>query len=137
MIIGTGMAMGQYEALFATLDLRFATTVPSPLLALAIEQFGWHAACMGYGILLMVAVAPLYLWVLPAGHHKQASKSTPNLNTTIVDRRLYLVLGSIFALGASLVCLATCVLPMRSMMSRFALHVRPFRASAKVFSNLI
>lgn len=116
-IIGTGMAMGLYEALFATLGALyaeragraitgitlisgFATTVTWPLLALAIEQFGWRAACMGYGILLIVAVAPLYLWVLPAGQHKQASKSAPTSITAIVDRRLYLLLTSIFALGA-------------------------------------
>ena len=116
-IIGTGMAMGLYEALFATLGALyaeragraitgitlisgFATTVTWPLLALAIEHFGWRTACMGYGILLMVVVAPLYLWVLPAGQHKHVSKSAPACTTTSVDRRLYLLLTSIFALGA-------------------------------------
>lgn len=116
-VIGTGMAMGLYEALFATLGALyaeragkvitgitlisgFATTVTWPLLALAIEQFGWRMTCMGYGILLMIVVAPLYLWVLPARQHQQTSKSVPASPTVTVDRRLYLLLTSIFALGA-------------------------------------
>ncbi len=83
-IIGAGMAMGLYEALFATLGALyaeragraitgitlisgFATTVTWPVVALAIEQLGWRTACTAYALVLIVAVAPLYLWVLPAG----------------------------------------------------------------------
>lgn len=117
MIIGTGMAMGLYEALFATLGALyaeragraitgitlisgFATTLTWPLLALAIEQFDWRMACMGYGILLIIAVAPLYLWVLPAVERPHVSKSARTSTTAVVDRRLYLLLTGIFALGA-------------------------------------
>ncbi|PYB78192.1 MFS transporter [Pseudomonas sp. LB-090624] len=116
-VIGAGMAIGLYEALFATLGALyaeragraitgitlisgFATTITWPLVAFAIEQFGWRVTCNAYALMLIVVVAPLYLWVLPAGSH--GSKSKPALAATdvSVDRRLYLLLMWIFAIGA-------------------------------------
>ncbi|MNO42092.1 Major Facilitator Superfamily protein [compost metagenome] len=116
-VIGAGMAMGLYEALFATLGALyaeragkaitgitlisgFATTLTWPVVALVIEQFGWRTACMAYAVLLIVVVAPLYLWILPAGPHKEQAKSAPAPLHMEVDRRLYLLLTWIFALGA-------------------------------------
>lgn len=54
----------------------------------------------GYALVLIVAVAPLYLWVLPAGqpaHKAQGATATSDLP---VDRRLYWLLTAIFAIGA-------------------------------------
>lgn len=116
-IIGAGMAMGLYEALFATLGALyaeragraitgitlisgFATTVTWPVLALAIEQLGWRTACMAYALVLIVAVAPLYLWVLPAGQPRQKAQSITAVADQPVHRRLYWLLTAIFAIGA-------------------------------------
>ncbi len=116
-IIGAGMAMGLYEALFATLGALyaeragraitgitlisgFATTVTWPVLALAIEQLGWRTACMAYALVLIVAVAPLYLWVLPAGQPRQKAQSMTAVADQPVHRRLYWLLTAIFAIGA-------------------------------------
>lgn len=116
-IIGAGMALGLYEALFATLGALygeragraitgitlisgFATTITWPVVALAIEQLGWRTACTAYAALLIVVVAPLYLWVLPAGPQVAKTQRSATGDTGKVDRRLYLLLIWIFALGA-------------------------------------
>lgn len=116
-IIGAGMAIGLYEALFATLGALyaeragraitgitlisgFATTVTWPLMAFAIEQFGWRTTCTAYALMLIVVVAPLYLQVLPAGQHLAANKPAVAVTEVSVDRRLYLLLVWIFAFGA-------------------------------------
>ena len=83
------MALGLYEALFAalgslygeragsastgiTLVSGFATTLSWPAVALVIEHVGWRTTCVAYGVLLVIVVAPLYLWVLARGtRHSQ------------------------------------------------------------------
>ncbi|WVM69505.1 MFS transporter [Pseudomonas putida] len=116
-VIGVGMAIGLYEALFATLGALyaeragraitgitlisgFATTITWPLVAFAIEQLGWRVTCTAYALMLIVVVAPLYLWVLPAGPHSSTSKPAVAATDVSVDRRLYLLLVWIFAIGA-------------------------------------
>lgn len=116
-IIGAGMAMGLYEALFATLGALyaehagraitgitlisgFATTVIWPVVALAIGHFGWRTTCLVYAVILIVVVAPLYLWVLPAVQYKAVRKSEAVKPNASVNRRLYLLLTWTFALGA-------------------------------------
>lgn len=115
-IIGVGMAAGLYEALFATLGALyaeraakaitgitlisgFATTLSWPLVALAIEHAGWRAACAGYALLLLLAT-PLYLKVLPRGGKAARGTGATEQSSASVDRRLYLLLTWIFALGA-------------------------------------
>nr|WP_083285053.1 MFS transporter [Pseudomonas sp. NBRC 111139] len=116
-VIGVGMAIGLYEALFATLGALyaeragsaitgitlisgFATTITWPLVAFGIEQFGWRVTCTAYALMLIVVVAPLYLWVLPAGPHGATSKPVAAATDVSVDRRLYWLLMWIFAIGA-------------------------------------
>ncbi|MDH0704962.1 MFS transporter [Pseudomonas sp. GD03862] len=116
-VIGVGMAIGLYEALFATLGALyaeragraitgitlisgFATTITWPLVAFAIEQFGWRVTCTAYAVMLIVVVAPLYLWVLPAGPHGATSKPVAAATDVSVERRQYLLLMWIFAIGA-------------------------------------
>ncbi|MFJ3448382.1 MFS transporter [Pseudomonas sichuanensis] len=115
-IIGIGMAAGLYEALFATLGALygeragraitgitlisgFATTLSWPLVALAIEHLGWRATCMGYALVLLLST-PLYLKVLPAGGRQHLGKCASAQGSPAVDRRQYLLLVWIFALGA-------------------------------------
>ncbi|QYX55101.1 MFS transporter [Pseudomonas sp. S07E 245] len=116
-VIGVGMAIGLYEALFATLGALyaeragraitgitlisgFATTITWPLVAFAIEQLGWRVTCTAYALMLIVVVAPLYLWVLPAGLNGTESKTVVAASDVSIDRRLYLSLMWIFAIGA-------------------------------------
>ncbi|HKS11885.1 MAG TPA: MFS transporter [Pseudomonas sp.] len=117
MIIGVGMACGLYETLFSTLGALyaeragkaitgitlisgFATTLSWPLVAFAIEHIGWRAACVGYALILLLVVAPLYLWVLPAGGRLGKRAATAVKEGASMDRRVFLLLTWIFALGA-------------------------------------
>ncbi|MFJ4394418.1 MFS transporter [Pseudomonas sp. NPDC089396] len=116
-VIGVGMAAGLYEALFSTLGALyaeqagkaitgitlisgFATTLSWPVVALAIEQMGWREACVAYAAVLLVIVAPLYLWVLPRGGRLPPRQRTAEQGTGGVDKRMYRLLVWIFALGA-------------------------------------
>ena len=116
-VIGVGMAMGLYEALFATLGglygegagkaitgitliAGFASTLSWPLVALAIEHLGWRVTCVYYALLLIVGVAPLYWRVLPAGGRVEVRRQQQNADAPEVERSLYLLLTSLFAIGA-------------------------------------
>jgi len=116
-VIGVGMAMGLYEALFATLGglygdgagkaitgitliAGFASTLSWPTVALAIEHLGWRMTCVCYAIVLLLVVAPLYWRVLPPGGRVEVRKSQEKNADTGVDRPLYLLLTAMFAIGA-------------------------------------
>lgn len=117
-VIGIGMAMGLYEALFATLGglygegagkaitgitliAGFASTLSWPAVALGIEHIGWRATCVCYALLLLVVVAPLYWRVLPEGGRvERPARSQAQASTMGVERSLYLMLTSMFAIGA-------------------------------------
>ncbi|MCF5424743.1 MFS transporter [Pseudomonas syringae] len=115
-VIGIGMAAGLYVALFSTLGALyaeragraitgitlisgFATTLTWPLVASAIEHVGWRATCVGYAVLLLLS-SPLYLKVLPEGGRLRQARGTSEQSNPPVDRRVYLLLIWIFALGA-------------------------------------
>lgn len=83
-VIGVGMALGLYDALFAALGTRygyqakaaivqvtlisgFCTTVVWPALAWAVAHAGWRGTCAGYGVLLVLVIWPLYKVALPTG----------------------------------------------------------------------
>lgn len=116
-VIGVGMAMGLYEALFATLGALyaegagraitgvtliagFASTLSWPTVALMIEQLGWRQACVLYAVVLLLVVAPLYWKVLPPGGQLAERKAQAGEAGEGIDRRLYLLLTTIFAIGA-------------------------------------
>jgi predicted MFS family arabinose efflux permease len=116
-VIGVGMALGLYEALFAalgaaygeragsaitgvTLISGFATTLSWPAVALAIEHLGWRDTCLAYGVLLVMVVAPAYFWALPRGGVPRAKSNVAVEQPLSIDSRTYLLLTLIFALGA-------------------------------------
>lgn len=116
-VIGIGMALGLYEALFAslgalygeragsaitgvTLISGFATTLSWPAVAFVIEHFGWRNTCLGYAGLLVIAVAPIYLWVLPRSTGSLTKSNALVDENLSIDRCLYALLTVIFALGA-------------------------------------
>src|SRR3712207_3891576 len=82
-VLGLGMAMGLYEAAFATLGTLygraarrpitvvtllagFASTVGWPMSAALLPLLGWRGTCLAYAALLLLVVLPLYL-LLPRG----------------------------------------------------------------------
>ena len=82
-----------------TLISGFATTLTWPAVAWLIEQVGWRYTCIGYAILLVLAT-PLYLKVLPQVRRLEVRAATTPVDSNGLDRRLYLRLIWIFALGA-------------------------------------
>lgn len=116
-VIGVGMAMGLYDALFATLGALyaegagraitgvtliagFASTLSWPTVALLVEQLGWRPACVVYALVLLLVVAPLYWRVLPPGGQGTGHKAQTGEEGGGVDRALYGLLTTIFAIGA-------------------------------------
>jgi MFS family permease len=82
-VVGFGMALGLYEAAFATLGMLFgraarrpitlvtlfagfASTVGWPMTAALLPALGWRGTCLAYAALHLVAILPLYL-ALPRG----------------------------------------------------------------------
>ncbi len=110
-IVGAGMGAGLYDPAFATLGRLygaqargaitqvtlfggFASTVCWPLTALMQTHLGWRGACLGLAAILLLAVLPLYLLVLPDDpapaaprDHAQAAEPPP-----LPHRRLALAL---------------------------------------------
>lgn len=126
-VIGAGMAMGLYDALFAALGKRygatagksfiyislisgFCTTVIWPLLTLLLGQFGWRGTLLIYAAVLLLIILPVYRWAL-SGHERQAPRSTAPLpeedtNPPIGSRVYYLVMinltiGAVLLTGIS------------------------------------
>ena len=97
LITGVGMAMGLYDAAFATLGrllgrsarssitgvtllAGFASTIGWPLTALLENEFGWRVACGAWAILHIVIGLPLNARLPKAGdsvNHSNDEKSAP------------------------------------------------------------
>lgn len=97
LVIGIGMAMGLYDAAFATLGrllgrsarssitgvtllAGFASTIGWPLTALLESELGWRAACGAWAILHIVIGLPLNARLPRAGdstHYPDDEKSAP------------------------------------------------------------
>lgn len=118
-IIGVGMAMGLYDALFATLGTLyggaarraitsitlisgFCTTLVWPFCALLIEWLGWRHACFAYAALLLLSVCPAYLFSLPPGGGRKSSPAgkTRSDQQNALPGRLFWLLCAIFTLAS-------------------------------------
>ncbi|MDI9874226.1 MFS transporter [Flectobacillus rivi] len=81
-VVGVAMAMGLYDALFATLGKKygkiarksivqvtlisgFTTTVVWPLLSFLLNHYGWRNACFVYAGILIVWVFPVHKFLIP------------------------------------------------------------------------
>ena len=88
LVLGLAMAMGLYDAGFATLaglygkDARgaitgitliagFASTLGWPLSGVMLSEFGWRGACWGWALIHLVLAMPLN-WLLPRGTQRPA-----------------------------------------------------------------
>ncbi|WP_126246690.1 MFS transporter [Chitinophaga rhizosphaerae] len=89
-VVGVGMALGLYDALFAALGKRygatagkaftyitlisgFCTTIIWPLLTLLLGQFGWRGMLLIYAAALLVIIFPVYTYIFP----KNAGTAAP------------------------------------------------------------
>jgi hypothetical protein len=121
-VLGIGMAMGLYEAAFATLGVLygraarrpitlvtllagFASTVGWPMSAALVPLLGWRGTCLAYAALLLLVVLPLY-WLLPKA--ATPAEAAPGAAPEAADpalpaawvRRSFLLLAVFFTLRA-------------------------------------
>jgi MFS family permease len=112
-IVGIGMSATLYDALFSivgqtygqgargsitqiTLISGLAITVCWPISNFLVQMIGWRGACLGYSVLVVVLVIPLFLWAIPAavgvGGARLLTEARPPHNARTVG---------LFRLGAS------------------------------------
>lgn len=117
-IIGVGMAMRLYDALFAllgtlyggqargmitgiTLISGFCTTLAWPGTALLIHSVGWRNACYICALVLLCCVTPIYLYALPAGTKRTVTSPTRATQTpSALPSRLFWLLCAVFTLAS-------------------------------------
>jgi len=117
-IIGIGMAMGLYDALFATLGTcygaqarsaitgitlisGFCTTLVWPGTALLIHGFGWRDASLIIAAMLVICVLPAYLFALPASHAQRPVKRRDPVSAEAeIAPVLFWLLCAIFTLAS-------------------------------------
>ncbi|WP_239952249.1 MFS transporter [Pantoea sp. Z09] len=119
-IIGVGMAMGLYDALFATLGTRyggqargaitsitlisgFCTTLVWPGTALLIHLLTWRGACFAIAAMLLLLVLPAYFYALP--NRSLALKPTAQAASAAqqdIAPSLFWLLCAIFTLASAL-----------------------------------
>ncbi|MBK1662429.1 MFS transporter, partial [Paracraurococcus ruber] len=118
-VLGFGMALGLYEAAFATLGVLygraarrpitlvtllagFASTVGWPASAALVPLLGWRGTCLAYAAVLLLVVLPLYR-LLPAA---AAPTATGGAAAEAIDpplpaawvRRSFLLLAAFFTI---------------------------------------
>ena len=93
-VIGAGMALGLYDAAFATLVrlhagaargpitgitliAGFASTVGWPLTAFIAERYGWRASCFAWAGLHVLVALPINLACIPRVARRAAAAATP------------------------------------------------------------
>lgn len=118
LIIGVGMAMGLYDALFATLGTLyggqargaitgitlisgFCTSLVWPGTALLIHWLEWRGACFAIAALLCLTVLPAYHFALPApqGDLRQRAQSGRAAESDL-SATLFWLLCTIFTLAS-------------------------------------
>ncbi|MCZ4058349.1 MFS transporter [Pantoea sp. LMR881] len=117
-IIGTGMAMGLYDALFAslgtcygsqaraaitgiTLISGFCTTLVWPGTALLIHWLDWRGACFAIAAMLLVCVLPAYFFALPpVKTQKTTTRKSLSQGNADIAPTLFWLLCAIFTLAS-------------------------------------
>lgn len=116
-VIGTGMAMGLYDALFAalgtlygsfargaitgiTLISGFCTTLVWPGLAALVTLAGWRGACIIWAAMLVLCVWPMYWLALPGRHKVSVAKRAATQQTAAIAPALFWLLCAIFTLAS-------------------------------------
>jgi len=119
-IIGSGMACGLYDALYASLGRQygdnargsitqitlisgFCTTITWPVIAYLIEHLGWREACGVYAALLAAVIWPMYAISIPKDNisaadpiHKLVAQGT----SPMPAGRIFLLITASFTLAS-------------------------------------
>lgn len=118
LVIGVGMAMGLYEAGFATLagiygrEARapitgitliagFASTIAWPLTTLLEQAVGWRGACVFWALVHLLLCLPINRWLVPRGTQKlpEAVQGAPPPTRQPGELRAMIALSFVFAVG--------------------------------------
>jgi MFS family permease len=122
-VLGLGMALGLYEAAFATLGVLygrsarraitvvtlfagFASTVGWPMTAALLPMVGWRGTCLIYAAVNLVLVLPIYLLLPRTAAPGEANAATAAPEAAEVPlpaawvRRSFLLLATFFTLRA-------------------------------------
>lgn len=114
LVLGVGMAMGLYDAAFATLAglygraartpitgitliAGFASTVGWPLSALMEEAIGWRGACLGWAGLHLLVGLPLNRLLVPPAPPPEKAPAAAEGPTTAAPRFAMPILAFVFA----------------------------------------
>jgi len=114
LVIGVGMAMGLYDAAFATLAglygraarspitgitliAGFASTVGWPLSALMEEAVGWRGACLGWAVLHLALGLPLNRLLVPPAPPPERQQAAQQGDAAPVSRLAMPILAFVFA----------------------------------------
>jgi len=117
LVLGLGMAMGLYDAGFATLarlygkEARgaitgitliagFASTVGWPLSAAMEAELGWRGACLGWAAIHLAIALPLNLLLPRAGAHEAVAPKPLHSKAARESRRSAVLMAFILAVGA-------------------------------------
>ena len=131
LVLGVAMGAGLYDPAFAalgrlygqeartaitslTLIAGFASTACWPLSALMVAWFGWRGACLGYAVLNLLLVLPLYAIGLPREEAREAAPPRARPATTaggsLPASRLYALLFCLVALSLTLASVIAAVM---------------------------
>jgi MFS family permease len=119
LVLGLGMAMGLYDAAFATLaglygkEARsaitgitliagFASTIGWPLSGVMLSEFGWRGTCWGWALVHLALAMPINL-MLPRPTQRAAPAATapmpPTAEAKRETRRTAILIAFVFASG--------------------------------------
>lgn len=118
-IIGTAMAMGLYDALFAAIGKRYSFNVAKSIVWITLvsslapsvswlftsyilDSFGWRNTCYIYAILLIITIFPIHMHVFKnkAGNKSTLKDETFQSSDELFRSKLYYLLSANFTLGA-------------------------------------
>lgn len=115
LVLGFGMALGLYDAAFATLGriygasarstitgitliAGFASTIGWPLTAWGLAEYGWRPTCLAWAAGHLLIGLPLNWFLLPRAEKAQATKVAPPPAATVSWDRNMVLLAIAFAL---------------------------------------
>lgn len=123
LIVGIGMAMGLYDALFAllgkeygkeanrsiiqiTLISGFASTICWFFISFLLNYFDWRTICFLYAFVLLISIFPLHRFAFPSSHYEDETiakeLSVAEVPVGIFKSNIFRLLLAYFTIGAVL-----------------------------------
>lgn len=122
-IMGIAMAMGLYDALFASLGKQYGSQAHKAIVQvtlisclapsiswsfslLLLDHFGWRNTCLLYALLLLLVILPIHWYAFPAQDKRtapdKAEEPIPALSPALFRSRVYYLILFNFTIGALL-----------------------------------